>query len=179
MLQSSNFVLTQRKVVMLLKKMQIVSIPIATFLLCSGCSYKNDRGLYRTIRNDSNRFHTLQNTEKATFRTGTDAEVLVLASYLPARSGEYEEFILAGTPKKTITKTLLGHSRLDGHPPLSSRALRVDQLPAGLRGNIPPWFAIYRVSYPKISGKKLSLILNLDSEKKTLFFYKVPKYLVK
>ncbi|WP_456429548.1 hypothetical protein [Nitratifractor sp.] len=164
---------------MLFHKIELVTILIGAVLLFTGCSDKNDQELYRTIRNDSNRFKALRNTEKATFRTGTDDEVVVLVSYLPDRGVEHEEFILAGTPKKTIATIVLGNSRLNGQPPLSSRALSTKQLPGGLRGNIPPWFAIYKVSYPKISARRLSLLLQLDGEKKTLFFYKIPKYLVK
>ncbi|WP_457603378.1 hypothetical protein [Nitratifractor sp.] len=164
---------------MLFHKIEAVTILIGAALIFPGCSDKNDQELYRTVRNDSNRFHALQNTEKATFRTGTDDEVLVLVSYLPDRGDEYEEFILAGIPKKTIATIILNNSRLNGRPPLSSRALSTKQLPVGLRGNIPPWFAIYKVRYPKIREKKLSLFLQLEGEKKTLFFYKIPKYLVK
>ena len=164
---------------MYIRKTVKIIVVTATVLLLSACSAKNDRELYRTIHDKAPRFDSLQNTEKAIFHAGTEREVVVLVSYIPKESTEREVFILAGTPKKMIASSILPTLHLDGNSPFAAVSLSVEQLPRELREGIPSWFAVYRVDFPRSTTKKLTLDLTLDGEKKTLFFYKVPKYLVK
>ena len=145
--------------------------------LMQGCSSK-DKELYSKIHERSERFSSLQQSEKVIFHQGEDNETIVLITYLSGTDTENESFIIAGTPADKINTDALKKSQVSGKNPLKIEKIKRTDTPEYMRHNIPKWFTVYRVDYPKTAAKKLSLTLAIDGESRTTYFYKEPKYLI-
>jgi hypothetical protein len=150
---------------------------LGTLLLIAGCASKEDKALFEKIQRQSPELRTLQQSEKAIFDAGDENETIVIATYLPEESKEYERFVVAAYPVERLAgkKPFL----LEGKAPLSRRKVSRASLPERIRRTLPGWFTVYRLDFPKVSGKKFILsIRDIQGEERKLTFYKGPKYLV-
>ncbi len=148
--------------------------------ILSGCSSREEKVAYDRLQRKAETLQQLQKLEKVIFRPGTEDETIILIQYLPQKTsteGE-EHFIIAGTPADRITPSTIRGSSLDGRPLRSVRSVAHRALPPRVRQRIPRWFASYDVYYPLITKKKFPLSLTVGGERKILYFYKGPKYLI-
>jgi hypothetical protein len=150
---------------------------LGTLLLISGCASKEDRALFAKVRERSPELQTLQQSEKAVFEAGDENETIVLATYLPEASQGRERFVVAVYPEERLARE--APFRLDGKAPIARRKVPRTALPERIRRTLPGWYTVYRLDFPELGGKKLTLsIRNIEGEEKRLLFYKGPKYLV-
>jgi len=150
---------------------------LALLLLINGCASKEDRALYKKIRERSPELQTIQQSDKVVFHPGEEGETIVIATYLPRENPSDETFILAVYPPGGLASN--GPFRLEGNSPESLRQVSRQELPERVRRTIPPWFTIYRARY--LRSKKKSFILTIrdkEGEEKKLTFYRGPKYLI-
>jgi hypothetical protein len=154
-----------------------VALLLALGLLLAGCASKQDRELFEKVQERSPELQVVQQSEKAVFHPGEDNETIVLATYLPKAEEPGESFIVAVHPAEHLAKEK--PFLLAGKAPESSETISRKEIDQSIRRTIPPWFELYRLRFPKISGKRFLLeIRNDKGEVKKLTFYRGPKYLI-
>jgi len=149
---------------------------LAMLLGMAGCTTKEDRVLFETVKTHSGRLRAAQQTEEIVFQPGTEEESILIATYLPKESGaEGEAFVMACAPGDQLHP---GDFRLEGKKALHIGRISHRLLPSSLKGSIPSWFETYRVLYPAVTQKRFSLSMEKGGKRYSRFFYKGPKYLV-
>ena len=149
---------------------------IGVLFAAGGCASKEDRALYQRIHQRSPELRTLQQSEKVVFSEGEEDGTILLATYLPEEDAGGESFVIAVHPEGSVP---VGRFTLQGKAPTGLRKIRHGDLPPQLAGTIPPWFAVYRLRFPEMSGKRFILhVAGPGGSSREIPFYKGPKYLV-
>ena len=150
---------------------------IGVLFAAGGCASKEDRALYRRIRQRSPELRTLQQSEKVVFPEESEAGgTILLATYLPQEGAGSESFVIAVHPDGSVP---VERFTLQGKAPTGFRKIRREELPPQLAGTIPPWFAVYRLRFPEMSDKRFILhVAGPGEADREIPFCKGPKYLV-
>lgn len=153
------------------------TIALGMVLCLGGCAAKSDRQIYERLQGHRTEFSMLQQSEKVLFKHGEGDTTVVLVTYLPRESKEGELFILSAYPGDGV---VLNRMRLADMAPGKIEKISREELPDALRRRTPGWFSSYRILFPHVSGKKLTLTLQdaTTGELRQLLFVKGPKYLV-
>ena len=149
---------------------------IGVLFAAGGCASKKDRALYQRIHQRSPELRALQQSEKVVFSEGEEDGAILLVTYLPKEDGGGESFVIAAHPDGSVP---VGRFTLQGKAPAELRRIRHGDLPPQLAETIPPWFAVYRLRFPAMSGKRFILrVAGPGEASREIPFYKGPKYLV-
>jgi len=154
-----------------------IAIAVLLAVGLSGCGSKEDQLLYSKIRQRSPQLKTLQQSQKVLFHQGDENETIVLATYLPEAQERGETFFLSVYPGNRLAGR--DPFKLQGKDPDALSPVAHTSLPPDVRRTVPKWFSSYRVIFPPVRAKKMTLsIRNIDGEVQTALFFKGPKYLV-
>ena len=149
---------------------------IGVLFVAGGCTSKEDRALYRRIRQRSPELRTLQQSEKVVFPEGEAGGTILLATYLAQEDTGSESFVIAVHPEESVP---VERFTLQGKAPTGLRKIRHGDLPPQMAGTIPPWFAVYRLRFPKVVAKRFILhVVGPGGSDRGIPFSKEPKYLV-
>ncbi len=158
------------------KKWMMALCGVGLLFAVAGCASKEDRALYERIHQRTPELKTLQQSEKVLFTDGDANGTIVLATYLPKADAREETFVIAVYPDESVP---VEHFTLQGKSPSDLRKVRRKDLPRRLTETIPPWFAVYRLRFPQLHGKRFVLhVEGPGGASRDIPFYKGPKYLV-
>ena len=142
-------------------------------LIFLGCS-RSDRELLNSLSYKKEKFTNLRNGEKLIFKRGSDEEFIVIANYIPNPKLKLEEFFISANVELDDNSTFT----INKQEPITQESISYKSLPSSLKSMVPEWSSIYKLSFKEIKAKSLTLVVNIDGEKKRAKFYKKPKYLL-
>ncbi len=152
--------------------MRFIVIVLTVFFV--GCSNK-DKALFNSISYKESKFINLRNGEKIVFNKGKDDEFIVVVNYIPNKKAKLEEFIISTEVEDFDSNATV---TLNGKEPISKESLKYSSLSPSLKVMVPKWANIYKLSFKEVKSKKFSLSIEFDGAKKSLTFYKKPRYLL-
>jgi hypothetical protein len=148
-----------------LKFFLVVVMVVGLFFGCSN----RERVVLDSLKRD--KFTNLRDGERLVFNRGFDGEFIVMVNYVP--KVDREEFIIS-TDGQIDPKSLL----LDGKRATASKEIQHKSLKGSLKGMVPKWSNIYRVSFKKVESSKMTMVIPFKGDKQSVVFYKKPKYLL-
>ncbi|SFV52138.1 hypothetical protein MNB_SV-8-875 [hydrothermal vent metagenome] len=162
-----------------------VSVTVAALL--TACTSKEEKVLMQTYEKERSYHKKLQKTEKTQLYEGQLTKVMLTATYLNGQSikknDKHDESFIIGVyieESEAPSFSEAGYTLLlNGHPPKSIKPLKEDDALLKDISFVSEWSKFYKVTFPHISGKSLTLVFKSELYGKgELHFAKVAKYVL-
>ncbi len=166
--------------------MRMIGWTVAAALLLGGCTGKEHDALLTHYEKNKHYHKQLIKTEKVQLYEGDLTRVALTATYLntytPDKNVTEDERFIIGLYIDEESSDVSGYEfnlTLNGQPPLRIVPLKKEEVRFKELSFVSEWAHFFLVDFPHQNDKRLTMLFESEAYGKgTLYFAKVPKYLI-